>query len=86
MSENVGASSPRKPKGLHGLYRDNVPFLSSSLKMDLSEILGVKAQKGTLLSLEFGKGLLPVRKHGTPTYYTNSLSWMEGVIRLQVVA
>jgi hypothetical protein len=23
MSENVGASTSRNPKGLHGLYRDN---------------------------------------------------------------
>jgi hypothetical protein len=28
MSENMGASTSRNPKGLHGLYRDNVtlPF------------------------------------------------------------
>jgi hypothetical protein len=26
MSENVGASTSRNPKGLHGLYRDNVIF------------------------------------------------------------
>jgi hypothetical protein len=24
MSENVGASTSRNPKGLHGLYRDNI--------------------------------------------------------------
>jgi hypothetical protein len=32
MSENVGASTSRNPKGLHGLYRDNftfLPYLSS---------------------------------------------------------
>jgi hypothetical protein len=30
MSENVGASTSRNPKGLHGLYRDNftLPYLS----------------------------------------------------------
>jgi hypothetical protein len=26
MSENVGASTSRKPKGLHGLYRENFTF------------------------------------------------------------
>jgi hypothetical protein len=26
MSENVGASTSRNPKGLHGLYRDNFTF------------------------------------------------------------
>jgi hypothetical protein len=26
MSENVGTSTSRKPKGLHGLYRDNFTF------------------------------------------------------------
>jgi hypothetical protein len=28
MSENVGASTSRKPKGLHGLYRGNVTLLN----------------------------------------------------------
>jgi hypothetical protein len=27
MSENVGASSSRNPKGLHGLYRVNFTYL-----------------------------------------------------------
>jgi hypothetical protein len=27
MSENVGASTSRNPKGLHGLYRDNFNFI-----------------------------------------------------------
>jgi hypothetical protein len=27
MSENVGASTSRNPKGLHGLYRDNFTFI-----------------------------------------------------------
>jgi hypothetical protein len=31
MSENVGASTSRNPKGLHGLYRDNVTFLYFTL-------------------------------------------------------
>jgi hypothetical protein len=26
MSENVGASTSRNPKGLHGLYKDNFTF------------------------------------------------------------
>jgi hypothetical protein len=29
MSENVGASTSRNPKALHGLYRDNFTYLSS---------------------------------------------------------
>jgi hypothetical protein len=28
ISENVGASTSRNPKGLHGLYMDNVTFFS----------------------------------------------------------
>jgi hypothetical protein len=46
MSENVGASTSRKPKGLHGLYRDNftLPYkcLTSSIWMRScdSEICG----------------------------------------------
>jgi hypothetical protein len=27
MSENVGVSTSRNPKGLHGLYRDNFSYL-----------------------------------------------------------
>jgi hypothetical protein len=27
LSENVGASTSRNPKGLHGLYRDKLPYL-----------------------------------------------------------
>jgi hypothetical protein len=27
MSENVGASTSRNPKGLHGLYRENFTFI-----------------------------------------------------------
>jgi hypothetical protein len=27
MSENVGASTSRNPKGLHGLYRDKFTFI-----------------------------------------------------------
>jgi hypothetical protein len=30
MSENVGASTSRKPKGLHGLYRNNFTFFTCS--------------------------------------------------------
>jgi hypothetical protein len=30
MSENVGASTSRNPKSLHGLYRDNYTFTFSS--------------------------------------------------------
>jgi hypothetical protein len=28
MSENVGASTSRNPKGLHGLHGDNLPYLT----------------------------------------------------------
>jgi hypothetical protein len=28
MSENVGASTSRNPKGLHGLYRDNFTYIT----------------------------------------------------------
>jgi hypothetical protein len=31
MSENVGASTSRNPKGLHGLYRDNFTFYTLSV-------------------------------------------------------
>jgi hypothetical protein len=31
MSENVGASTSRNPKGLHGLYRENFTLLSAPL-------------------------------------------------------
>jgi hypothetical protein len=32
MSENVGASTSRNPKGLHGLYRDNFTYVMSELE------------------------------------------------------
>jgi hypothetical protein len=32
MSENVGASTSRNPKGLHGLYRDNFSFIHKFIK------------------------------------------------------
>jgi hypothetical protein len=31
MSENVGASTSRNPKGLNGLYRDNLAYLTSAV-------------------------------------------------------
>jgi hypothetical protein len=31
MSENVGASTSRNPKGLHGLYGDNFTFIIQTL-------------------------------------------------------
>jgi hypothetical protein len=34
MSKNVGASTSRNPKGLHGLYRDNFTF-TTYLRLDL---------------------------------------------------
>jgi hypothetical protein len=32
MSENVGASTSRNPKGLHGLYRDNFTFFNFNIQ------------------------------------------------------
>jgi hypothetical protein len=34
MSENVGASTSRNPKGLHGLYRDNFTFFTMKIGRD----------------------------------------------------
>jgi hypothetical protein len=33
MSENVGASTSRNPKGLHGLYGDNFTFTQSEIRL-----------------------------------------------------
>jgi hypothetical protein len=44
MSENVGASTSRNPKGLHGLYRDNLPYLYFSLNI----IMMVQNKEGIL--------------------------------------
>jgi hypothetical protein len=35
MSENVGASTSRNPKGLHGLYRDIFAFIGYSNSWDV---------------------------------------------------
>jgi hypothetical protein len=42
MSENVGASTSRNPKGLHGLYRDNftLPYMFWNLVLDILRIKG----------------------------------------------
>jgi hypothetical protein len=32
MSENVGASTSRNPKGLHGLYGDNITFIEAWIR------------------------------------------------------
>jgi hypothetical protein len=39
MSENVGASTSRNPKGLHGLYGDNFTFYEIELSPKKKEIL-----------------------------------------------
>jgi hypothetical protein len=44
MSENVGASTSRNPKGLHGLYGDNFTFI---IEVRLSP-LGIAATTGLL--------------------------------------
>jgi hypothetical protein len=33
MSENLGASTSRNPKGLHGLYRDNFTLIGFHVKI-----------------------------------------------------
>jgi hypothetical protein len=33
MAENVGASTSRNPKGLHGLYRDKFTFIAVNIKI-----------------------------------------------------
>jgi hypothetical protein len=50
MSENVGASTSRNPKDLHGLYRDNFTFYPYYL---LGALLATCFQTGSLLSLFF---------------------------------
>jgi hypothetical protein len=40
MSENVGASTSRNPKGLHGLYRDNFTLLNYVIKQHAMKTYG----------------------------------------------
>jgi hypothetical protein len=40
MSENVGASTSRNPKGLHGLYRDNFTFYLIMIFWHVDPLLG----------------------------------------------
>jgi hypothetical protein len=56
MSENVGASTSRNIKGLHGLYRDNftVTFRGQDLKTGWGEIFQVASNIS-----EHGFGLRP---------------------------
>jgi hypothetical protein len=37
MSENVGVSTSRNPKGLHGLYRDNFTFYNINKNIPVTE-------------------------------------------------
>jgi hypothetical protein len=50
MSENVGASTSRNPKGLHGLYRDNftfTPITKTNRLMLFREIISVYSENYT---------------------------------------
>jgi hypothetical protein len=42
MSENMGASTSRNPKGLHGLYRDNFIFTFFTINSVTTESLLVR--------------------------------------------
>jgi hypothetical protein len=61
MFENVGASTSRNPKGLHGLYRDNFNFSSENLGVGV-------INRGLLAVLEDSdiqkEGRIPVWRRG----------------------
>jgi hypothetical protein len=50
MSENVGASTSRNFKGLHGLYRENITFPSFVIKRGVLE--GESASENSVFFLE----------------------------------
>jgi hypothetical protein len=54
MSENVGASTSRNPKGLHGLYRNSLTFFPFLKNM--------KYQHGVLKKVSAVFGLMKVNK------------------------
>jgi hypothetical protein len=56
MSKNVGASTSRNPKGLHGLYRDNFTFTVS--------LIGNNKAKG-YCTLEYMHVIFPNRCFAT---------------------
>jgi hypothetical protein len=44
MSENVGASTSRNTKGLHGLYRENFTFLLEFIDSGLKSCMAIGAR------------------------------------------
>jgi hypothetical protein len=48
MSENVGASTSRNPKGPHGLYRDNFTFTISVISLRQSLVSGIYVYKAAV--------------------------------------
>jgi hypothetical protein len=48
MSEHVGASTSRNPKGLHGLYRDSFTFTISN--GDVAKICSAEADQKMVVS------------------------------------
>jgi hypothetical protein len=48
MSENLGASTSRNPKGLHGLYRDNLTLLNTIRAKD-DEMWGTCSINGDMI-------------------------------------
>jgi hypothetical protein len=59
MSENMGASTSRNPKGLHGLYRDNFTFY-----------IIFKSRADNMFLLIFHHPEI-MRQTGQQTYYQN---------------
>jgi hypothetical protein len=55
MSENVGASTSRNPKGLHGMYRDNFTLLYVNYNLGLLQRvdIGNVADVSEMNSLSF---------------------------------
>jgi hypothetical protein len=49
MSENVGASTSRNPKGFHGLYRDNFTFTNIFIYLWADEVVSSDTSRSRLL-------------------------------------
>jgi hypothetical protein len=77
MPENVGASTSRNPKGLHGLYRDNFTCTSSDFRQgEIHAAVGF----GTLTEVD----------KKSPSFWDTTLSPLEasersvGICRLRI--
>jgi hypothetical protein len=70
MSENVGASTSRNPKGLHGLYRDNFTLTSQ-------ETNNIYATRTNRLMLLKGRNTLYCENHvkNTDTFYGKNVQY-----------